>query len=267
MPAIETIAGYATAPSTTITSLTAAAGNSFTIRSFADNASAYLAQAWSESQADGVLRIISPRLHDNVNGIYLYTDTDNPRPLIRPGKMIPLISQDTLVPAISGSATSGDIEVGVLQIYYEDIKGASARLIDAESLNQRAVTTMAMSCTLSATSSGAWSGAQSIVADQDQLKANTDYAIIGYSCEEQVAAFRIYGQDTGNLGIGAPGIVDDKDYTSRYFIELSRELGMPAIPIINAANKDNTNIDFISNEDAATPTISLILVQLSGSAA
>lgn len=263
MPALETIAGYATAPGATITDLTAASGNSFTVRAFQDNNRAYLAQAWAGVQSDGIFRILSPRLHDNVNGIYIETDADNPRPLFRPGKMCPLISQDTLVPAISGSGTAGDIESACYTVYYEGISGAEARLIDEDELLRRAVTTFAMQVSLSATASGEWSGSQVLTADQDQLKANTDYAVIGYSADAEFAAWRIYGQDTGNLGIGAPGIVADKDYTSRYFINLSDELNKPAIPVINSANKDNTSVDFVDDENAATPNLSLILVQLS----
>jgi hypothetical protein len=262
MPALETIAGSATAPDTTITDLSAASGNSFTVRAFSGGAKAYLAQAWAGVQSDGIFRILSPRLHDNVNGIYLETDADNPRPLFRPGRMCSLESQDTLVPALSGSGTSGDVEVGCYTVYYDDISGADARLIDQDELERRAITAFAMQVTLSATSSGGWSGSQVLTADQDQLKANTDYALIGYSCDEEIAAWRIYGQDTGNLGIGAPGIVVDKQYSGRYFINLSKELGKPAIPVINSANKDNTSVDFVDSEDAATPNISLILVQL-----
>jgi hypothetical protein len=67
--AMELLTGIVTAPSTTQTALTMNVGNSLTIRNARSRARSSLLTAWADVQVRGILRIKSPKLHDNVQGI------------------------------------------------------------------------------------------------------------------------------------------------------------------------------------------------------
>src|SRR5216684_5460349 len=107
---LELIAGQATAPSATFTGLTMNAGNSLTVRNALFTADIRLVQMWAKHQAVGVLRVRSPKLHDNVQGIRMR----NPAALAI--EMLPfdtyqkLVAQDALVAEITGSAVGGQFE-------------------------------------------------------------------------------------------------------------------------------------------------------------
>src|SRR6266487_656652 len=128
--AIEMLIGFVTAPSTTFTALTMGAGNSLTIRNCPFDKRVLLLQAWTDSQGAGVFRVRSPKLHDNVQGIRLATVISEVKPLLPWPSLQPLFPQDTLVAELTGSATAGDIESGCMLVYYDDLPGSDARMID-----------------------------------------------------------------------------------------------------------------------------------------
>lgn len=262
MPALELIAGQATAPDTTLTALTMNTGNSATIRNTNGDSDILLLNCWADVQLTGVLRIRSPRLHDNVQGIRLNTVASEPRPLLPFAAPQRLISQDTLTLEISGSATAGDIEQAAFLIYYEQLPGIEARFITAEEYKQRAVAQSAFSNTISTGTAGGYSGEETIVAEFDNLKANTDYALPGYQCSIECCAVRYRGTDTGNLGIGGPGHAEDKDLTANWFVMLSEKFNLPLIPVFNSANKNSILLDVMQDENGADPIISTIFTEL-----
>lgn len=262
MPALEIIAGQVTAPSTTITALTMNSGNSNTVRNTNDDSDIFLLNAWADVQTAGVLRIRSPRLHDNVQGIRLNTVASEPRPLLPFKGPQRLISQDTLALELSGSGTAGDIECAAFLIYYANLPGVEARLITSEEYRSRLVNQSAFSNTLSTGTAGGWSGEESIVAEMDNLKANTDYALVGYQTDVECNAIRWRGSDTGNLGVGGPGWAEGKEFTSNWFLYLADMFGIPLIPVFNSANKNAILIDAHQDENGADPTVSTIFAQL-----
>jgi hypothetical protein len=262
MPAIELLTGFVTAPGATLTALTMASGNSLTIRNTALEANILLLNAWTKNQAAGVLRIRSPRMHDNVQGIRLGARATEPRPLLPFAAPQKLITQDTLVVELSGSATAGDIETACMLVYYPELPGIEAKLITPDELQTRMVDIMATENTILAGTTGGYTGEEALSAEFNQFKANTEYAILGYLCSVLCAAVRYRGSDFGNLGLGGPGHDYSRTFTANWFVDLSYQTGLPCIPVFNSANISNVLIDVAQDENGTDPTIQTICAEL-----
>lgn len=264
--ALELLTGFVTAPSTTFTAWTLASGNSLTVRNAALTTKVRLLSAWGDWQTAGILRIRSPKLHDNVQGLRLQGVASEVYPLIpwlSKDQAQGLTPQDTLTVEQTGSATAGDIESGCLLLYYDDLPGQSAYLITPEELSKRAVNLVSVENTLALGTAGGYSGEEAINAEFDLLKANTDYALIGYNVSAECVCVRWRGADTGNLGVGGPGNDTNKDVTHDWFLKLSTLLGLPAIPVFNSANKAGFLLDGAQDENGTDVTLTSILVELS----
>lgn len=259
---IELLVGFATAPGATFTGLTMAAGNSLTIRSTAIDSKIHLLQAWADNQAAGTFRVRSPRLHDNVQGIRLDITISDTSPLLTEGTMQPLVSQDTLVAEITGSAVAGDIETAALIVFYESIPAIDSRLATWEQIKPLIKHYMTVENTLALGTAGGYSGEEAINAEFDQFKANTDYALLGYFVDTECAAIRYRGIDTGNLGVGGPGNETLRHVTAAWFKRLGMMTGLPCIPVFNSANKDAILIDGAQDENGADTTVTSIFAEL-----
>lgn len=262
MPSLEIISGFTTAPGATEAPLTMATGNSLTIRNFDESRNAFLITMFGLSNSTGIFKVRSPLLHDNTQGIRFRTQTTRNKPYLPLRLNQRLYPQDTLAVTLSGSATGGHIEVGCLLNYYEDIPGISGRFISPSEAYSRARSIVTQELSITAGTAGGWSGTRALNADFDLLKANTDYALIGYSTNTLQAGFRIYGPDSGNLGVGGPMDVIDKSLTSQFFLVLSEKLGLDVIPVFSSANKSNTFVEVANNQAAASVVLSLIFLEL-----
>lgn len=260
--ALELLVGQATAPGTTFTGLTMNAGNSLTVRSAAIDAKVYLIAAWTDVQAAGTFRIRSPRLHDNVQGLRFDTIVSDLHPLLPAGFKQPLMTQDVLVAEITGSATAGDLETGAMLVYYEDLPGIDSRLITWDTLQSRLKHLLTVENTLALGTGGGYSGEEAINAEFDLLKANTEYALLGYLVDTECACVRWRGSDFGNLGVGGPGDETHRHLTREWFTRLARLTGLPLIPTFNAANKGGVLIDGCQDEIGTDTTVITILGEL-----
>lgn len=265
MKAMELLSGFVTAPSTTFTGVTVCAGNSLTLRNAVEGSRVQLLSLWGKHQTAGNIRLRSPQLHDNVQGIRLYDVAANPINLL-PDQMNQLLEpQDTLALEVTGSATAGDIECANLLVYYEDLPGIEGRFIDAAELFQRTRDIVTVENTLALGTTGQYTGQEAINAEFDLLKANTDYALIGYNVSVLCACVRWQGSDIGNLGIGGPGNPTKKDVTANWFLNMSINYGLPLIPVFNSANKNGILIDGQQDEDGADTVVTSIFAELSQS--
>lgn len=260
--ALELITGFVTAPSSTFTAWTLASGNSLTIRNAPLDKRALLLQAWADNQVAGTMRIRSPRMHDNVQGIRLDIPVSDPCPLIPYNFPEDIVPQDILVVEHTGSAVAGDIETGCLLIWYEDLPGIDARLIDIPTLAKRKRRILTIENTLALGTLGGYSGEEALNSEFDLLKANTQYALLGYLVDGECACVRWRGADTGNLGIGGPGNELLRFLTCNWFIRLTRELGIPLIPVFDSANKAAILIDGAQDENGTDITLTSILAEL-----
>ncbi len=259
---LELVSGFVTAPSTTFTALTMAAGNSATVRNARADSVIQLLSAWADVQGAGEFRIRSPKLHDGVQGIRLDTVISEVKPLLPDQFMQMLFSQDGLTLELTGSATAGDIESGCMLIHYDDLPGAEAQMIDAETLMARMMHIFTVENTLALGTAGGYSGEEALNVEFDQFKANTQYALLGYLVSAECAAVRWRGADSGNFGVGGPGDELGRDYTRSWFVDLSRKFGKKLIPVFNAANKDGILIDGAQDENGTDVTVTTILGEL-----
>lgn len=261
--AMEMISGKATAPGSTLTALTMAAGNSLTVRNTSWNADIRLIQMWAFNNAAGIFRIRSPKLHDNVQGIRYRVDATDPVGLMPNGVWQRLTPQDTLIAEISGSATGGQIEQGQALIWYSDLPGSNARLANWSDISPRVVNYLTVEVAISPGASGGYGGQAAINSTFDLLQANTDYAVLGATVDTACAAVQLVGPDFANLGIGIPGWLANRNYGVRFFYDLNKNLGIPTIPIFNSANKNGTLVAVVQNQAGSAVNVNVIVAQLS----
>jgi len=260
--ALEIISGQATAPSTTFTALTMNANNSLTVRNATPGSKILLLSAFSKHQTAGNFRVRSPQLHDNVQGIRMFTPAADVRPLLPKKIKQGLESQDTLIAEITGSATAGDIEIGTLLLYYDDLPGINGRFLSPQEVYDRTVDIMCVENSLATGTAGGWSGQEAINAEFDLFKANTDYALLGYNVSAICGAVRWQGSDVGNLGVGGPGQISDEQITCNWFVDLSEAHGLPLIPVFNSANKSSILLDAHQDENGVDVIVQSIFAEL-----
>jgi hypothetical protein len=263
---LDTLTGFVTAPGAVFTAWTMATGDSLAVRAAVPGSNIWLVGAWGFNQVAGVLRVRSPRLHDNVQGIRMRIPAslvNQKLPIARgPGGFQRLFTQDTLIVEQTGSAVGGQIETGSLAIWYDDVPGIAGRFIDQNQLNKFGVNLMGQEVTVTTGVAGGYSGSVAINATNDNFKANTDYALIGGFCDTRVATVRIKGIDTGNLGVGFPGDPTLQEFTADWFVRLSQSSYTGMIPVFNSQNKTGITVDAVSNQISVTTVITLMLMEL-----
>ena len=260
MVAIDTVVGHAANASTTFTAVTFNTGDSGAVRSFPAADSAKVERVLRGGATSGAVRVLSPRVHDNVRGI-TFTTAENPSVFEMPRQMGQVVyPQDTLSISVTGGTAETDL--AALSIYYTNLPGSNARLHnwgDFASLI-RYIKPLEVDVTNSATI-GTWTDTV-ITTTEDLLIANTDYAVLGYTTDVSISLIGIKGTETGNLRIAGPGTTTTDDTTS-FFVDWSAAEGTPHIPVINSANKGGI---FVSTADvvaSTTPKVQLILACLS----
>lgn len=263
--ALELLTGHTTAASTTFTALTMCTGNSLGIRNADIRARVALLSAWGVHQAASAIRIRSPRLHDNNQGIRFTVDASNASPFYPAHRfMQPLIPQDVLTVDQTGSGTSGDIDFASLLVYYADLPGVSGRFINSDQLAAWGVNIMGQEVSIALGTSGDYTGEVAINSGSglDQWKANTDYALVGYTVSALCQCVRLRGVDTGNVGVGGPGFISNHELTGNWFAKLSDRFQLPLIPVLNAANKFSILVDGVQDENGTDTVANFSLVEL-----
>lgn len=257
--ALQVITGRATNPAS-FTAVTVATGDSLQVQNFPDGASASLLNMWGLGATAGIVRVHSPKLHDNVQGIRAKFLAATPQPLLPNGPMQPLFSQDTLTVEIQDAGTETDM--ATLLAYYSNLPGADAQLFDWSSIAPRVrnLLTVEQALTTGGTA-GDYGGSAAINATFDLLKGNTYYAVLGYLSDTSVCTVGLRGPDTGNVRLGGPGS-STRIETRRWFVTLSEHTGLPLIPVINSANKGATLADLVHNATGTSVVLEWHLAEL-----
>ncbi|MBA7582740.1 hypothetical protein ES708_24677 [subsurface metagenome] len=275
MPALELIAGQNTDPADVLTAVTPLTGDSFTLRSSAEGAPVRLLQIFNahgdQLNAHAVrTRVRSPLLHDNVQGISVQSglaetaSSNRNEGLLNPLARQRLTPQDTLTVELAVSVLGGGgiCHAGLL-VYYDDLPGVEGTFITPEEVLARAVNFLTVENTITALTDGQWGTAEAINAETDLLRANTPYAILGYSAAVRASMVRYRATAWGNLGIGGPIDLTSPVATVRWFSDLSKEADIPLIPVFNSADRANVLIDIATHAAGASVPIFTHLVQLS----
>ena len=146
--ALETIVGYNgnLTGSTTFDALTAATGDTFSVRSFVDGSKCWLEDVFAADD-DSIfqLSIKSPRMHDQVKGLLLAGTNLSvaveqvfvPAPLIPGYVQQQLYSTDVLSVTMNG--TAADIVCAAFNIRYENLGGINARLFNWDTIRPKIV--------------------------------------------------------------------------------------------------------------------------------
>jgi hypothetical protein len=252
--------GRVTNPGAVLTAVTPNTGDVLQIPSFDRSTGGWLENAWAHEATPGVLRIRSPKLHDNVQGLRLIVPEATAKPLLPDEAEQPLVTLDTLTVELSGGAAETD--VACLQLYIPNMDGASQNVALWEQVNPRIrnLLTNEVDCTAPAVI-GNWSAGNALNATFDQLHADGMYAVLGYEVSAACAAIAIAGPDTSQLKCGGPGTLDSR-VTRDWFVRQSLQSGRPHIPIIKAPNKGATLVYTLSASAPAAINVGLILAEL-----
>lgn len=258
--AIEVITGRALNPGAGPTALGANTGDSFQVRATPADTGPQLWGVWGQAATAGLVRVRSPRLHDATQGTRYVLPAATVRNFFCDEQSTPLYSQDLLTFEIGGGGAETDS--ASLLVYYPELGGADARLATWDQIKPNIVETTTVEVAVAGpVTAGDWSPGTAINATFDLLKANADYAILGYTVGTACNAVAIKGADTANLRIGGPGPVEALE-TRDWFVGLSKAHGVPAIPIINQANRGATLAHVALNTAAGTVTVDFIVARL-----
>lgn len=256
---IELVSFTATAPGTGGAAAAAVTNDSLTIKNAAINTRVEILAWWADQQAAGFQQMIVPSGHDTTRNVRLGVAASivrNMMPLGWPQRVYP---QEVMAVTIAGSATAGDIENGSMLIWYEDLPGVAAQLIDVGELDSRIEKLTTVDLSIATGTTGNYSGSEAINVESDLLKANRDYAILGGYCRVECCALRIAAPEFGNLGVGIPGADDGLNYLPEWFVHLSEYFARPLIPVFNSASRGNVLVSALQDENGTDVEATLIL--------
>lgn len=249
--------------------LAAASGDSLSIRWFEAGTRVTLLDVWTGNNASKMdVFIRSPLLHDNTSGIRLAHQFNptlsgadgNPQLLFGPQYVQPLHPTDTLIVEVLGTAL--DDVTACLSLMYETPSMPGGRFLTADEVTARAVNRVGIRVSPAPpAATSTWGTAEAINSDDDRLKANTDYALIGLTTDLPFTALKIVGPDTANLGVPIPGHWNAA-ITSEWFWAMSKRLGIPCVPIINSNNKGVTTTSLADVGGGTAPLVSLQFLEL-----
>lgn len=260
MTAIEVVTGRVVNPGAAFTALTVNTGQTFSVRDFPDSMPAYLEGVWTQQATAGQVRVRSPRLHDDTQGMRFIAPAATVRNFLADEAEQKLFPNDPLRFEMTGGAAETDS--AALLFYYRDLGGVAARLSTWEELKPRIVDIMGQEVDVAGpVTAGDWSAGVAVNATNDNLKADTDYAILGYGVSAECLALAVSGTDTGNLKVGGPAPADPLE-TRDWFVSMAKRHGTPHIPVFNSNNRGNTLVSIARNTAAGTVNTHLVLARL-----
>lgn len=243
------------------TAMAAFAGEPAAARNGMPGTRILLLNAWTHAQAVGLTQILWQSAHDLVRNVRYRNLANTPAPKL--GDFFPgqCRAQDAFTLLEIGSAVAGDVEIAILDMFYEDLPGIDGRLISYASLRKRGINVLTYEDTVTPTAASLFSGARAVGTAANTFKANTDYAVLGAVLGVDVAALTIRGVDSGNMRCAIPGILDAK-VTADYFVQQAEFLDLPTIPVFNSSNFPGTFLEVADDENFGATPVSLNLVEL-----
>ena len=230
-------------------------GDSATFFNVPQGSAAYIAEAWAVDNLHACeVSVTASRFHDQVYGIRssvtsgAATAPVNRSMCIQPlGIDQPIFPSDVLSVQVNGTA-SDDVIITLI-LYYPDIPGISARLASYDYVKSNTKNIVGINCNLTP-GDGVLGTTVALNAADNRLHANTDYALLGWSCNLAFGSLVIQGIDTGNLRVGGPALADPS-HDAMFFVDLARGLNSPLIPIINSNNAGSTTLGGVGTDVGA----------------
>lgn len=225
------------------------------IRNFAPTDSAQLIEFGRKGATVGTARIRSSLFHDDLQSLRFRCLAADPTSHIPHWQGNMLYSQDA--PLVDGDGTNAEVEAYVASIFYSNLPGAQARLHSPADVLPLIDLILGQQITITAVVPPAPATAL-ITSLYNTLKANRDYAVLGWQSDVALAGVGIQGADTSNFIAGGTGEADIFK-TRDKFVRMSYELNLPLIPVINAANAPATNLVVFNDVAAANANVTLVL--------
>lgn len=249
--------------------LAAADGDSLSLRWFGDGTQVELLEAWGANNASKCdFSIRSPLLHDNTRGIrfaHMFNPTQsgadgNPNLYLSPYTKQPYHPTDTLIVEANGTA-SDDVTFAQL-LRYHGPGVPNARLLTVDEVEARTKNIVGIRVSPPpAASTSTYGTAEALNADDDRLKANTDYAWLGLTTDLPFTCLALNGPDTANFRVACPGYRDESR-TATWFMDISRVFGVPFVPVIASNNKAVTFTRAADVGGGTAPLVSLLFAEL-----
>jgi hypothetical protein len=250
--------------------LAAGSGDSLTLRFLDANADIRLLEAWGGNNVTKCdFSIRSPLLHDNTRGIrfaHMFNPTQsgadgNPQLYMSPYEFQKYRPSDTLTVEVSGAAA--DDATFTQLVWYEGPGVPDSKFIGFEECMSKAVNLVGIRVSPAGhATTSTYGTAEAINTDDDRLKANTWYALIGHTTDLPHTTLTIKGPETGNLRVPMPGSQIEQ-ITAGWFLELARRFQKRMIPVFNANNKANIFVEVADAGGGTTPLTSLKFLELS----
>lgn len=261
MSAIEVLAFRALNPGASLTTVTDDTGSPHTVRDAPEVSAIWLEELWAQNATAGEVRVTSPKLHDNVQGLRFQSPANAIRSFLGDEVRQRLYANDPLTIQISGGGAETDC-VGAV-VYYDDITGIRQELHTWEETAPRILEFMGHVVQVTGpTTAGDWSAGNTLNSFSSQQKADEVYALLGYVCATAELAVGVQGADTGGLRVGGPGTTEALE-TRDWFTSLARNTGKPCIPYIKANNFASTTLAVARATTGGTDNVSLLFARLS----
>lgn len=244
----------------TLTASTPATGDSLSIRSFKDGSKCTLENVYLQGTTPPRrVRILSPRLHDNVTGVS-FQALENPTEFLLAAEIEQqMYSADTLVVQLDAAASSDT--VAALSLYYTDLPGVNADLRTWQQIQNRIIDIKPVEVDVTSSATiGQWSDTL-INTTENQLKANYEYAVLGFETSATLLCMGVKGPATGNLRVCIPAASPTLRLTD-YFIFQSQQGNRPYIPVFQANDRAATYVSVAANTASATANVFMICARL-----
>jgi hypothetical protein len=236
-------------------SLAAGTGDSLSVPNFSAGSEAWLLEMWGGNSANACeFDVRSPDFHDNTRGLrsaLMFNPTlsgadGNPQLLLPPRIRQPLYASDLLTVEVNGTNTN-NVALDMLQ-YYSNLPGADQRLVGWSEVLARTKNNLGIRVSVTAGATGDYGSNRTLNQDDDRLKANTDYAILGATSQLPCGLLAFTAPETSGRRIGMP-LHWNELISGDWFVWLSQKYNIDCIPVINSNNKGNV---IFTAADAAT---------------
>lgn len=251
--------------------LSVGSGDSLTLRFLDASADIRLLEWWGGDNATKCeFSIRSPLLHDNVRGIRvsqpfnptLNVADGNPQLYMAPYDQQVYRPSDTLI--VEANGTAADDVTNSQLVFYEGPSVPDSRFITYDEALARQVNKVGIRVNVSAhATTSTYGTAVALNANDDRLKANTWYALIGVLTDLPFTTLTIKGPETGNLRVPIPGHWNQQ-ITAGWFLELSRRFGKRMVPCFNANNKANIFLEVADAGGGSAPLTTVQFLELQG---
>lgn len=240
-------------------------GDSLTFQNVPQESESYFAEVWAVDDAHSCeLSFYASRWHDQQFGIRMEVPSgatlapaDRPVNVLPGGVVQPIFPSDVLFPRVSGTAAD-NVNVTAL-LYYENLPGIDARLMSYQQLRTAYKNLVGINVALTP-GAGNYGNTAALNSSDNRLHANTDYAVLGFTCKTPCSLVALSGVDTGNQRVGGP-VLGDAEHDAEIFLNLARKMDASLIPVINSNNAGAINLQ-AANVNNTAISVDVMLAEL-----